>query len=473
VSRQGGREVVGRGSVYTIATVAPILVTLLITPLVVRLLGTAQYGYVGISITTYQAVAVILPLGLPAAVTRHALIERSARAGAAGLVLLGAAIAVVIAIPVGLTSPLWGAILFGGVGWLLVWPVISSVGLAWMALGQSMLRADDRARTFVGLGWTMAIAPPATALALCVLTGADVIVYLAALASVQVLVGAMAVWLSCRGTHVATSTQEARGALRIALPTVPHQLAMASLGVATVAIVTSMGGVAAGGQAQLAFLLGTAPLTILGALNNAWAPMVYRSSEEERGQLLRSTTAVIALIGLALIAAFCLCVPWLALILVGSAHSAPLTVAALITASGAGFMVLYLANIHLVFVSGRTSLLAVTTPASLLIGVAVAFAVSAASGVAMLAVIVVPVFYGLQYLASVALRHVVAQPAPRVRAAVPAVAASTVVPILAGVAVWTDRNGAVLGFIAAIVVAVAGGGVTFLVWRRQQMAARP
>jgi O-antigen/teichoic acid export membrane protein len=455
--------------VYTIGTVAPILVTLLITPLVVRLLGTSQYGYVGISITTYQAVAVILPLGLPAAVTRHALIERSARAGAAGLVLLGAAVAVVIAIPVALTSPVWGEVLFGDVGWLLIWPVLSSIGLAWMALGQSMLRADDRARTFVGLGWTMAIMPPASALALCALSGADVIVYLATLAIVQVLVGAAAVWLSCRGARATTSAGEARGAVRIALPTVPHQLAMASLGVATVAIVTSTGGVAAGGQAQLAFLLGTAPLTILGALNNAWAPMVYRASGVERERLLRSTTAVVSLIALALTAAFCLCAPWLALVLVGAAQSAPLTSAALITAAGAGLMVLYLSNIHLVFASGRTSLLAVATPASLLISVVTASAVSAASGVPMLAVIVVPVFYLLQYVASVALRHLVGQPAPRVSAAVPAVAASALVPILAAAGVWIDGGGAV---IAAVAIAAIGGGVTFLMWRRPQIAGR-
>ncbi len=454
---------------YTIGTVAPILVTLLITPLVVRLVGTAQYGYVGISITTYQAVAVILPLGLPAAVTRHALIERSARAGAAGLVLLGAAVAVVIAIPVALTSPAWGAVLFGDVGWLLVWPVLSSVGLAWMALGQSMLRADDRAKSFVALGWTMAIAPPASALALCALSGAEVVVYLVALAIVQVLVGAAAVWVSCRRAHATTSAVEARGALRVALPTVPHQLAMASLGVATVAIVTSMGGVTAGGQAQLAILLGTAPLTILGALNNAWAPMVYRASGVERERLLRSTTAVVSLVALALTAAFCVCAPWLALILVGPAHSTPLTTAALITSAGAGFMVLYLSNIHLVFVSGRTSLLAVATPASLLISVVTASAASAASGVAMLAVIVVPVFYLLQYAASTALRHVVGQPATRVSAAVPAVAASGLVPILAAAGVWID-GAAIIAFIAAVVIAAIGGGATFLMWRRLQIA---
>lgn len=472
MSAHSGREVVGRGSVYTIGTVAPILVTLLITPLVVRLFGTAQYGYVGIAITTYQAVAVILPLGLPAAVTRHALIERSGRAGAAGLVLLGAALAVVIALPAALTSPIWGAVLFGDVGWLLIWPVVSSVGLAWMALSQSMLRADDRARAFVGLGWTMAIAPPAAALALCVISGADVVVYLMTVAIIQVIIGASGVWLSCRGAGATMSAEEARGALRIALPTVPHQLAMASLGVASVAIVTSMGGVAAGGQAQLAFLLGTAPITILGALNNAWAPIVYRTAQEERGSLLRSTTAVVALIALALTSGFAVCVPWLALIVVGKAHWVPLTAAALITSAGAGLMVLYLSNIHLVFVSGRTSLLAATTPVSLLIGVAIALAASAASGVAMLAVIVVPAFYALQYLASIMLRHLCSQPAPRVGDAAPAVVASTLVPIIAGAGVWLGGGEVMVAFTAAMLVAVAGGGITFLLWRRQKLAAQ-
>ena len=465
MAKASGLGVVGRGSVYTIGTVAPILVTLLITPLVVRLLGTAQYGYVGIAITTYQAVAVILPLGLPSAITRHALIERSARSGAAGLVLVGATVAALLAVPVAVTSPLWGAFLFGDGGWLLVWPVLSSVGLAWVALAQSMLRADDKARTFVALGWVMALAPPATALALAALSGSQVVVYLAALACVHLLVGAAGVWFACRGARPRTSVAEGRDSLRIALPTVPHQLAMASLGVAIVAIVSSINGVAAGGLAQLAFLLGTAPLTILGALNNAWAPMVYRASGLERGLLLRSSTALVALISLGLVLLFCVSVPLLALILVGAQDSTELAAAASIASAGAGFLVLYLSNIHLVFVSGRTSWLAVTTPVSLLLAVAVSFGVSI-DYVAALAVSVVPIFYCLQYAASTVLRRAAGQPSPRIGAAVPAVAATTAVPILSGAGFMLGGSATPLLLMVAAVVAFTGGGATYLMRRR-------
>ena len=465
MSRFAAREFLGRGSVYTIGTVAPILVTLLITPLVVRLLGTERYGYIGIAITTYQAVSVILPLGLPSAVTRHALIEKSGRSGAAGLVVAGAGLSLLIAVPVALTSPLWGTALFGHVGWLLVWPVISAVGLSWMALGQSMLRADDRARTFVSLGWLMAIIPPASALTVCAAAGPDVARYLMVLSSMQFVVGLVAVVVSCRGTRPRTSVDEGLLALRIAIPTVPHQFAMASLGVAIVAVATSVGGVAVGGWAQLAYLLGTAVQIILGAVNNAWAPMVYRASRDERMHVLASSTAVVSLLGLALTCCFVLAVPVLAFVVGNHAGAGPVLQGALVGAAGAGFMILYLSNVHLVFVSGKTSLLALATPASFVVAVGAAILITRSSDVAMLSLSVVPVFYALQYIASIGLRHAAREPRPHIHAAVPAVAAGILVPLLAAVGIATGGDVEIAAVVAAVVAAIIGGALTYRMWR--------
>ncbi|WP_243075693.1 lipopolysaccharide biosynthesis protein [Microbacterium sp. SS28] len=460
MTRYTRMQLAGRGSTYILGTVAPILVALLITPLVVRVLGPNEYGYVAMAITTYQAVAVILPLGLPAAVTRHALIESTGRKGAVGLVIAGSAIAGAVALPIALSSPLWSAVLFQYAGWLFVLPVASAVGLAWMALAQSMLRADDRATSFVGLGWLIAVLPPACALALCLTTEPRADLYLAVLAGSHLLVGAGAVLFSCMGTQPSTSRRECFEALRIALPTVPHQLAMASLGVVVVALGVSLGGVTVGGRLQLAMLLGTAPLVVLGAVNNAWAPMIYRTPASARRETLRRSTAAVALLCLGLATGFVLTAPALARFLAGADSASFVLENALVISMALGFMVLYLANIHLVFVSGRTRGMAVTTPLALILATLVAAGSALATGDVTWAVTLIPLFYAFQSIASAGLRRLARQEAPTFWVALPATAGAIAVPLIAFVGMAAGEPSiAMVGAVSVAVLATLLAGL--------------
>lgn len=462
------RQVIGRGSVYTLGTVAPILVTLVITPLVFRVLGDVQYGYVGIAITTYQAAAVILPLGLPAAITRHALIEQSGRRGAIGLLFFGSAVTIAAGAVMAVTAPGWGRLVFGEVGWWLALPVASAAGLSWVALSQALLRAEDRVVAFVAIGWLMAILPPAVSLGVTILVPGGATQYLALLAGGHVCVGAVAIAAASRGVRARVDVTEIRSSLRVALPTVPHQLAMASVAVAAVAIATSVGGVPAGGRTQLALLLGTAPLVIIGALNNAWAPHIYRASAQQRPLVLNRSTALVALVALAVVTAFVVAAPAIATLIVGPSSGAVLA-GALIAAAATGLMVLYLANIHMVFVSGRTGWLAVATPIALILAVVTAAILASRSKESALAALVVPVFYAIQSVSSGIMRRSLTDVRLNARAFAAAVCGGVAVPII--MLLFRMAGLDVAGAVAVVLVAVATGGATLYVERARDRRA--
>jgi hypothetical protein len=122
--------------------------------------------------------------------------------------------------------------------------------------------------------------------------------------------------------------------------------------------------------------VGSAPAVVTSALNNSWAPIVYRAPDHERGAIMahtaRDITTLVALVsgGVALLS------PWL-MRFVADAGFAPLELvpAVAIVAFGCVLSVAYLANVHLVFAAGRSLGLSVVTPLSLLIGLACAYLV--------------------------------------------------------------------------------------------------
>lgn len=416
-------ELLGRGSIYTLGKLAPAASALVVTPIVVRALGQTEYGRVGIAITVAQSVSVLVALGLPAAITRHALIESSGHRGATGLMWVGMALAILAAAPIAVTAPWWGALLFSPLGWFFALPVISSIGISWLALAQSLMRAQDRPVAFVCCGALMAIAPPVAGLAACAIYEPTGVTYVLALALTQTVVGCLAILAAHSASEIAMSVRDLRQAIRVGLPTVPHQMAMSAVGLAVVALATSSSGVAGGGRAQIAMLVGTVPLSILSAVNNAWAPFIYRASADTRAAVLAGSTLVLTRAMLLLAPIYAVLTPTIARIIVGDSLAHVVARASLVTAVALAPMTLYLANIHLVFVSGETKLLAVSTPIALAAASAVVWVVQ---NIATLehqlglsaTTLLVPVFYTFMWGFGALLRRHAHQPNFDLRATV-------------------------------------------------------
>jgi O-antigen/teichoic acid export membrane protein len=141
-------------------------------------------------------------------------------------------------------------------------------------------------------------------------------------------------------------------------------------------------GIATAGQIQLALLVGSSPAVITSALNNSWAPIIYRAPDRERGAVLAHTARDIAVLAALISGGVALLSPWLMRFVAGEGF-APLELvpAVAIIAFGCVLSVAYLANVHLVFASGRSLWLSVITPLSLLAGLTCAWLVGRQSPV--------------------------------------------------------------------------------------------
>jgi O-antigen/teichoic acid export membrane protein len=366
------RTVLGRGLLYTAGTAAPVLSNAVITPFVTRLVGPAQYGIVATSLVVIQVGMIVAGLGLAAAITRHGILEGSGVAGARSLVHRGAAAAVLVALSASLAVVPIGRLVGVDDYRALVMAFLAAAGFSVVVNVQSYLRVLDRPLPFVLLSLGAALGGPALGLLVLLAGDPTAAGYLAGLAAGFVLTAVVGLGMTLsRSRHESGDT---RRALRIGLPTIPHQVAIYLASGALVLVASHLYGSADAGRLQLAVLIGSAPGVLTSSLNNAWAPVVYRADPLHRGVVLERTGRDIAALT-ALAAGFvALTGPTLLRIAAPPEYDpTPMTPAVGLVAIGSLLSVFYLSNVHLVFASGRSAGLALVTPAALLVGVAAAW----------------------------------------------------------------------------------------------------
>ncbi len=373
------RDVLGRGSLYTLASAAPILAAVIVTPFVTRILGAREYGVVAIALVIIPVVMMLAGLGMPAAVTRHGILERSGVGGARALVVQGTALSAIV-IAVGAAAGPWWAPAVTGVEWrpALAYALVAAGGFVVVTNSQAFLRVLDRPLSFAALAAVAALGGPLAGLALLHVGGADADGYVAGLLTGYLVAAAAGIVLTLRGGRWRPERGDLRRALRLGMPTVPHQVALFLSNGALVLVATQALGVAGGGRLQLALLLGSAPAMVTAALNNAWAPVIYRTEPQQRGAALERTARDVAGLTAVLAGGVAVLAPWLMRVLAPASYAPTELVAAVgVAAIGSVLSVAYLANVHLVFASGRSAGLALVTPISLTVAVALAVLVSA------------------------------------------------------------------------------------------------
>jgi len=372
------KGVLGRGSIYTVGTAAPILANAAVIPFVTRLLGVRDYGIVAIALVVIQIATMTGSLGMPSVITRQGILAHSGVAGARALLVRGSLMTLGLVAAAILAAPLWeplvktqlrGAVLLG---------LVASAFFVVVENAQALLRVLDRPGSFVALSLTATLGGPLLGLAL--LTGSAPVRsperYLAGLTVGYAVAAVVGLAMCLRGGRPKRDRGDTRAALRMGLPVIPHLVALFLATGALVVMASRLYGVPASGRLQLALLVGSSPAVITSALNNSWAPIIYRAPDHERAAVLahtaRDITALAALIsgGVALLS------PWLMrLAAAPSFRPLELVPAVAITAFGCVLSVAYLANVHLVFAAGRSLWLSVVTPASLLAGLTCAYLV--------------------------------------------------------------------------------------------------
>lgn len=359
----------GRGLLYTVGTAAPVLSNALATPFVTRTIGAAEFGVVAVGTVILQIGMILAGAGLAAAITRHGLIERSGVSGARYLVLRGALLSIPIALALMALYPLVNAVLGLDRPAAYAAVVVASIGFASVVNVQSYLRVLDRPLPFVLLSLGSALGGPLLGVALLLGTTATAEVYLLGLAIGYLATGLVGLWLASRDGSREHEVGDLRRAIGVGLPTVPHQVSLYLVSGVLVLVATVMYSDSSAGRLQLAILIGSAPAVLTSSLNNAWAPVVYRAAEHERAKVLASTSRDIAWLASFGAGFVAMLAPLLLRVVAPDSYDpVPLVPAVALASAGTVLSVPYLANIHLVFASGRSRALAVATPTALLVG---------------------------------------------------------------------------------------------------------
>jgi O-antigen/teichoic acid export membrane protein len=378
------KGVLGRGSIYTIGTAAPILANAAVVPFVTRLLGKPAYGVVVIALVVIQVAMMAGSFGMPSVITRQGILAGSGVAGARALLVRGSLMTAALVTTLILCAPLWAPRVRAPLRSAILLALAASAFFVVVENSQALLRVLDRPVAFVSLSLTATLGGPLLGLALLALS---VPVrsperYLGGLTAGYAAAAVVGLVLCLRGGRPKRDRGDTRAALRLGLPVIPHLVALFLANGALVLLAEHLYDIATAGRIGLALLVGSSSAVITSALNNSWAPIIYRTPEHERGAVLAHTARDIATLAALISGGVALLSPWL-LRLAAGASFAPLELvpAVSIVAAGAVLSVAYLANVHLVFAAGRSLGLSVITPVSLLAGLGCAYLVGRANPV--------------------------------------------------------------------------------------------
>lgn len=366
-----------QGMLYTLSAAAPVLATLVITPLLTRSIAPAEYGQVGLALVVIQIGIVVLGFGLQEPIARAGIMGGSGVAGAKGLVVLALAPSAVLVAVAVFTGPWWFSAVVGtafqstyALALLAAWVFSLIAGI------QGVMRAQDRPFPLVAVGILAAILAPSLGLALVALRAPTAENYMLGTVIGYVLALAYGVADFARRERPTPHGGEFLHALRLGLPMIAHQVAV-YLATAVVVVVTSQRlGIADAGRMQLAMYVGTAPAIIAVAMSNSWSPLLYRTAPQRRQEVASRLASDVASVIAVLTGGLVMLLPVVLPFLMPPSYDPLAAVpAATVSATGAIFFVAYLASVHLMMTVGRNGALGVIVPASIGVGALVSLAV--------------------------------------------------------------------------------------------------
>src|SRR5665647_1285498 len=273
------KGVLGRGSIYTLGTVAPILANVAVVPIVTRLLGKEAYGVVAIAITIMWVAMMAGSFGMPSVITRQGILARSGVAGARALLVRGSLMTAGLMTAVILTAPLWDPLVRASMRRAVPLALAASAFFVVVENSQALLRVLDRPGAFVALSLTATLGGPLLGLALLSQDRSPER-YLVGLTVGYAAAAALGLVLCLRGGHRHRDGGDTRAALRMGLPVIPHLVALFLANGALLVLAGHLYNLATAGRLQLALLVGSSPAVITSALNNSWAPIVFRTPQQ-------------------------------------------------------------------------------------------------------------------------------------------------------------------------------------------------
>lgn len=367
------RTVLGRGLRFGLASAGQVVAVAIALPLVTRALTPGEYGQVATGVLTSQVLAVVAGMGLPAAITVVACRGEPERARA--LVWDSVAVALGVATVAHLTGNTWASLLFDDLAYSPTMKVAVAMAAATATVNasQAALVATGRVAGSTCVALVQGVGGPLLGLTFVAVAPSPQ-AFLAG-SAIGTTVAAV-VGLRLVGPRPGSADRQPSASLRMALPTVPHGMALFALWYADRVVIEHAEGLGAVGRYQVAYGLGSLVLTALVALNNAWAPTVLQAPPEHRPELLASTTSMVAGLGAALASIAALASP-VALAVMSPGTYRPegtrelIAVTVLVVSCAVPYS-LYLASVAVLFAGSRAGTLAWATPLVAAVNIALA-----------------------------------------------------------------------------------------------------
>jgi O-antigen/teichoic acid export membrane protein len=363
VERAASRALLGKGSIYTLATAAQLTGALLVQPALTRLLPKADFGVAALGVIVTATIGLLITLGLPGVITREYFTQRDGEGHGTGpIVTLSVALAVLLGGVAFAAGPLWAP--DGEFTAPLMIATATGVSYAIIVACQAVQRAREEAGRFVLVVAINILGGQLAGLAAILLVERTATVYLAGVGAGSLVGAALALYWARPSVRGLTDRAALRRWFRIALPTVPHMAALYLMGAGDRFIVTEVLDEAANGEYSAAYLTGALGITLVAAANNAWAPLIYGTPDDRRWQVLAVTTHDMLRVGAIAGAGLAVTAPLMLWIVVDPRKydvDALVPVVA-VTALATVPYVLYLASAHVLFWLGKTTSLMWITP---------------------------------------------------------------------------------------------------------------
>lgn len=367
----------GQAAIYTLATASQVLSTVILLPVITRWLTAAEFGEVAAGLLIMQAMAILGSLGLPAAIT-IAYFRTGGEGRARSLVASAYLLGLLTTILVYATGPGWAGLLFESIRFegVVSRGVLLGFPLVMVTAAQALLRAQGQAWKFAALAVTNGLGGQATGVAkLALAPTQQPEAYLDGMLVASAIAAAMGLAWTRPVPIRRHMSQVVRWGLGLGIPVVPHLVALHVVALGDRVVLERLEGLEAVGRYQIAYLVGSIAIVILGAINNVWAPLIYGADERQRWLVLAESTLTVSRLFAIMMVAVGLAVPvGFRILAPGSYSTEDARIAATIVAASTLPFAWYLANAHVLFGQEKTRRLAWASPASAALNIILNFA---------------------------------------------------------------------------------------------------
>lgn len=300
----------GRDSLYMILWAVQLLGAAGLTPVITRMLGSADFGVVASANSIMQVLFVIGGFGLQAAIQRQ-YEQPHGQHDARRLLMLSIVLAGAVATLAYATSAAWSRPLglttdLTAVRLSIVWAGVSAVTGASLAL----LRSQDRLLAFATVSLMQSVLAEATSLWLIAFRGASGTDFILGQVLAQVLATILALLLAPPIMLRRRNSPMITAALAFSLPLVPAVLGTFVLSAADRLIVQGEMGADAVARYQVAYNIASMPMLLLSLLSSAWMPRFFALTDgPQRAAVLAESRDVLYRLMVPLVSGFAIGAP--------------------------------------------------------------------------------------------------------------------------------------------------------------------